>query len=95
MSAIKTIQVLTPNPIVVKQPIMTQIAKPTLPNTQFKPVPKPTTPAVPPFPRPTIQPITTTQPVATPAKIPTTPTLTEYLPLITLVVIGGFILSRN
>ena len=85
---------------------MTPIAKPTIANTQFKLVQKPTVQAVPPFEtiklRPTIQTAPTTQPIATPTKLlsppptpPTPPTMTEYLPLLGLVIIGGFIMSRN
>ena len=82
---------------------MTPIAKPTIANTQFKLVQKPTVQAVPPFEtiklRPTIQTAPTTQPIATPTKLlsppPTPPTMTDYLPLLGLVIIGGFIMSRN
>ena len=100
MSNIKTIAFLNPT-TVATTPTMTQIAKPTLPNTKFKPVSKPFTQEAPSFKTismnpttPTIQPIEKIVPktvVPSPKEI----TMTEYLPLLGLVIIGGFVMSRN
>lgn len=101
MSNIKTIAFLNPT-TVATTPTMTQIAKPTLPNTKFKPVSKPFTQEAPSFktismnptpppPTPTIEKLVPKTVVPSPKE----PTMTEYLPLLGLVIIGGFVMSRN
>jgi hypothetical protein len=108
MSQIKTIAVLTPNPV-AKAPIMTPIPKPTLVNTQFTPVAKPTTQQTPPFqtisliPTPIktqkieiINPDTKLPPLPpSPIKTGGKPTLTDFLPVVGLGIIALFILNRN
>jgi hypothetical protein len=96
MSEIKSIVVMNPNQT-PQAPIMKPIPKPTLVNTQFTPVPKPTTQASPQFPTismiPTpikIKKVETIAPMETPPKA----SIMDYLPLISLGVIGLLILNR-
>ena len=108
MSNIKTIAILNPT-TVATSPVMTPIPKPTLVNTQFKPVAKPSTQETPPFKTITlnqtpivpiksyiIQPETKLPPLPpSPIKNPATSSMMDFLPLIGLGVIGLFVLSRN
>lgn len=96
MSSIETIAVLNPTPV------MTQIAKPTVPNTQFKPVAKPIIQEKPKFPTINLFPPVPPKPVEVEKVKPSNiekpkPTLKieEFLPLVALGGIAFFILSRN
>jgi hypothetical protein len=97
MSEIKSIVVMNPNQT-PQAPIMKPIPKPTLVNTQFTPVSKPTTQQAPPFetismitPQIKIKEVEMIAPMET---SPKSPSMTDYLPLISLGVIGLLILNR-
>jgi len=94
MSSIKSMAILNPTPV------MTQIAKPTIPNTQFKPVSKPifqeqpkyqTINLFPPIPPKPIE----VDNVKPSISKPKSPSIEEYLPLVALGGIAFLILSRN
>lgn len=85
MSQIKPLGVL---------PVMTPIAKPTIKNTKFKPVPKPiaTINLFPPSPPKPVE-VDTVKPAN--ALKPKSLNIEDYLPLVALGVIGLFVMSRN
>lgn len=95
MSQIKTIAILNPTPK------MTPIEKPTIKNTQFKPVPKPIFQEKPKFPTINLFPPVPPKPVEVdtvkPANAlkPKSLNFEDYLPLVALGVIGLFVMSRN
>lgn len=86
----------TINPIGVlnQTPVMTPIAKPTIKNTKFKPVPKPiaTINLFPPSPPKPVE-VETVKPEN--ALKPRTLKMEDYLPLVALGVIGLFVMSRS
>ena len=89
MSTIKSIAVLNPTPI------MTPIAKPTIKNTKFKPVPKPTLPTINLFPPSPPKPVEVDTVKPANALKPKSLKFEEYLPLVALGVIALFVMSRN
>ena len=86
MSQIKPLGVL---------PVMTPIAKPTIKNTKFKPVPKPTLPTINLFPPSPPKPVEVETVKPSTVLKPRTLKMEDYLPLVALGVIGLFVMSRN
>lgn len=80
---------------------MIQVAKPTIPNTQFKPVSKPVFQETPVFKKINLLPPTPPQPtqvetIKPPLVVKTKPTqMEDILPFVCLAVVAFFVMSRN